>query len=348
MVPDSADGRDVVKLRLSWVRFAPLTMTGLVVLGVLFGSVIQITNATDINLAATGPVRKIVADYAALSLGQRVLVGSAVALAGYVVIAMAGYVAIFWKFRLARHGTDTLRVTRGLLSLRATTISLARLHGVEISEPLLLRAARGARCIAITTGLRVGRGAEHEGSLLLPPAPRLVAERVAAELLAVPAELCAGPLSRHGPGARRRRYLRALSGAVLMIAAIDLTAWTQRGPAWVWVASLGLVPAAAAVAADRYRSLGHRLTGGWLVTRTGTFARRRNVLGTDAIIGWRMHQTWFQRRRGLMTLTATTAAGQQGYSVRDVPIAQGLAIAATATSDLMRPFLLPQPDAVAD
>ncbi|HEX6934488.1 MAG TPA: PH domain-containing protein, partial [Streptosporangiaceae bacterium] len=98
-------------------------------------------------------------------------------------------------------------------------------------------------------------------------------------------------------------------------------------------------PAAALLAADRYRSLGHRLAGGWLVTRTGTLARRRNIISTDAIIGWRVHQTWFQRRQGLITLTATTAAGQQHYSVRDVPAAQGLALATAATGDLLQPFL---------
>jgi putative membrane protein len=330
---------EIVRLRLSWLRFAPLTMTGLVVLGVLYGAVIQITNATEINLAATGPVRQIVADLTELSVVQRILVGGAVALPVYVLIAMAGYVAVFWNFRLTSQGAETLRVTRGLLSVRATTISVSRLRGVEVSEPLLLRAARGARCIAITTGLHVGRGAEREGSVLLPPAPRAVAQHVAGAVLGLPADLFSGPLEPHGRAARRRRYTRALAGAAAVIAAIYLTTRVQGGPAWVWVTSLALLPASALLAADRYRSLGHRLAGGWLVTRFGSLARRRNIISADAIIGWRIHQTWFQRRQGLMTLTATTAAGHQHYSVRDVPVAEGLALAAAATGDLLVPFL---------
>ena len=75
------------------------------------------------------------------------------------------------------------------------------------------------------------------------------------------------------------------------------------------------------------------------MTRTGSLARRRNIISTDAIIGWRVHQTWFQRRQGLITLTATTAAGQQHYSVRDVPAAEGLALAAAATGHLLHPFM---------
>lgn len=333
-----AAGSEIAVLRLSWLRFAPLTLTGLVVLGVLYGSVIQISNVTDNNLASTAPVRLIVADFAALNIVQRVLVGASVAIAGYVLIALVGYIAVYWNFRLAEDGADTIRVTRGLISVRATTISMNRLRGVEISEPLLLRAARGARCIAITTGLHVGRGAEHEGSVLLPPAPREVATEVTARLLGVPVELCSGPLKRHGTAALRRRYFRALVGAVVIVAAIWGATWARHGPAWVSIGSLAFLPAACLVAADRYRNLGHRLAGGWLVTRTGSFARRRSIIGTDAIIGWRIHQTWFQRRQGLMTLTATTAAGQQHYSLRDVPVAEGLAIATEATGDLIRQF----------
>ncbi len=334
-----------MRLRLSWLLFAPLTMTGLVVLGVLFGAILQITNATDINLAATGPVRHVVADFTAFSVIQRILVGGGVVLVGYVLIATVGYIAVFWNFRLAGHGADTLRVTRGLLSIRATTISLSRLRGVEISEPLLLRAARGARCVAIATGLHVGRGAEREGSVLVPPAPRAVAQRVASAVLGLPDDICSGPLEPHGPAARRRRYTRALAGAVLVIAAIWFATWAQDGPTWVWVASFALLPASALIAADRYRSLGHRFAGGWLVTRTGSLARRRNIISADAIIGWRIHQTWFQRRQGLLTLTATTAAGQQHYSVRDVPVPEGLALAAAATGDLLLPFLQERPAA---
>jgi putative membrane protein len=175
--------------------------------------------------------------------------------------------------------------------------------------------------------------------VLSPPAPRVVALHVATAVLGLPEELCSGPLIQHGPAARRRRYVRALAGAVAVIALIYLATRAQNGPTWVWVSSFALLPAAALVAADRYRSLGHRLAGGWLVTRTGTLARRRNIISTDAIIGWRVHQTWFQRRQGLITLTATTAAGQQHYSVRDVPVAEGLALATAATGHLLHPFL---------
>jgi putative membrane protein len=248
-------------------------------------------------------------------------------------------------------------VSRGLLSTRVTTIDTRRLRGAELSEPLLLRTVGGARCIAITTGLRVGHGAEHGGSLLLPPAPRLVARQVASAVLAtMPApgtgeepgdagelaatrEAVTADLVAHGPAARRRRYVRALACACVVIAVAAIT-WAAGGlPAWGVLVTLVLLPLAAALAADRYRSLGHLLTGGWLVTRTGSLVRRRSVLSTDGIIGWRIHQSWFQRRLGLVSLAATTAAGRQHYVAHDIPAAQALALATAATTDLLTPFL---------
>ena len=96
---------------------------------------------------------------------------AALVLVAVVVASTVGYALAFWDFRLTRHPRGTLHVTRGLITTRATTIEERRLHGAEISEPLLLRMVAGARLIAIATGLRVGRGAERGGSLLVPPAP---------------------------------------------------------------------------------------------------------------------------------------------------------------------------------
>jgi len=143
----------------------------MVIVGVLLGFLLQLNDEAQVNLAASGPVRRLSGDLGGLPLGGRILAVAVAVLLCLVLISTAGYVALFWNFRLTRLAGGTLRVTRGLLSTRATTIDAQRLRGIEISEPLLLRAAGGARCIAITTGLRVGRGAERGGSLILPPAP---------------------------------------------------------------------------------------------------------------------------------------------------------------------------------
>ena len=65
---------------------------------------------------------------------------------------------------------------------------------------------------------------------------------------------------------------------------------------------------------DRYRGLGHAVSGDYLVTRSGSLARHRDVVARDGMIGWNVEQTLFQRRAGLVTLRATTAAGSQSYA----------------------------------
>jgi putative membrane protein len=64
------------------------------------------------------------------------------------------------------------------------------------------------------------------------------------------------------------------------------------------------------------------------------------VLLREGIIGWNVHQTYFQRRAGLVTLTATTAAGKQGYRVYDVPEPVATMVADAAVPGLLTPFLV--------
>ncbi len=344
-----AAGIELARLRPGWIRFAPFTMTGLVIAGVVLGSTAQIVNDLRVDPANIAPVYHLVVRFDALSAGGRALSGAASVLVLLVLLSVAGYIALFWGFRLVRLG-DALRVSRGLLTTRTTTIDIRRLRGAEFSEPLLLRLVGGARCLAITTGLRVGEGAEHGGSLLLPAAPRPVARQVTAAVLATTGraggaarQLVTGDLVRHGPAARRRRYVRALAGALVLIAGGGLAWWARVVPAWAFAVMLVLLPLAAALAADRYRSLGHLLSDGWLITRTGSLVRRRCVLSTDGIIGWRIHQSWFQRRQGLVSLAATTAAGHQHYVAHDIPAADAIALASAATTPLMTPFLTSAP-----
>jgi putative membrane protein len=146
-------------------------------------------------------------------------------------------------------------------------------------------------------------------------------------------------LTRHGHRATRRRYVRALVVAAILPAALALLWWLAGLPAWVALLGLLALPAGAALAADRARNLGHAVTAGHLVVRQGSVVRRRSALARDGIIGWRLHQSIFQRRVGLVTVIATTAAGHQHYALLDVPVADAVPIVDRATPGLLAPFL---------
>ncbi|MGH7643294.1 MAG: PH domain-containing protein [Candidatus Dormibacteria bacterium] len=322
-----------------WIGYGPFTLSGAVtVLAVVaFGA--QIVNEGHIDPTRLGPVHAVLHSLGSGSPAVAVLF---VVLAAAIVVALAstiGYILSFWKFRLTREAS-TLQVTRGLLTTRVISIDERRLRGVELSEPLLLRLVKGARCIAIATGLRVGRGAERGGSMLVPPAPRAVAEGVSMKILGTGAPVhCA--LLAHGPTARRRRFTRVLL-ATLPPLAILLVAWAVGAfPAWPWQLLMLLLVLGMPLAADRYRSLGHAVVENWLVLRSGTLVRRRCVLSPDGIIGWNLHQSFFQRRARVVTLIATTAAGRQSYRMLDLSLPEAVRVAEAARPGLLSPFLQP-------
>ncbi|MFE1234292.1 PH domain-containing protein [Streptomyces sp. NPDC058745] len=263
--------------------------------------------------------------------------------------ALGLWIEMWWNHRLEREPGGTLRVRRGLFTTRSISIEERRLRGVELVEPLGVRMCRAARVDAVATGLAhddEDRHAEHK--TLLPPASREVADRVAAQVLKEPDAPTGRPLTPHPRAARTRRLRRALWGA-LVPAAVLGSPGVLGGPAadvlpyaaaaWLLVA----LPVGVLLALDAYRSLGHGISGAYLVTRSGALRRGTVALQRGGVIGWTVRQTYFQRRAGLLTLTATTAAGDGAYAVIDADESEGLAFAAEAVPGLLAPFLEPVP-----
>jgi putative membrane protein len=321
----------------AWVRYGPFTLSGLVAIGVLFGLGSRLVNEGNVDLAKIGFVHDSIVYLEARPLPVAILLVAAAVVVFTVIASTIGYILTFWNFRLSRHSSGTLHVRRGLLTTRSTTIEERRLRGVELSEPLLLRSVRGARVLAIATGLRVGRGADRGGSILLPPAPRAVAVDVAGMVIGDPDPLTVA-LTRHGPGASLRRFTRAATVSTVLILIVLAFVLLAGAPWWAFWTALALLPIGALLAADRAANLGHALTDDWLVSRHGSLVRRRHVLHTDAVIGWNMTTSLFQRRVGLTTLVATTAGGRQQYAIPDVAAAEAIRVARTAVPGLLEQF----------
>lgn len=324
--------QEIARLDWSWLRYAPLTTSSLVAVGAVAGAAGQLAgdlgvDPTDAE-AINGAREQL--DTAPLWLGVTVFA------VFVLIVAVLGSILIFvemwWGFRLVREPGGTLRVRRGALTTRSISLEERRLRGVEITEPLLLRAGRGGRLAAIATGLGGSQG-EGRGTLL-PPAPVAEAHRVTAVVLAESPAPTTVPLRRHPVAALRRRLLR---GALPLPVAALL--WLLPVPGWVpWVAA-GLLPLTLLLAVDAYRNLGHGLARGYVVTRHGAGVRRCAALQRSGVIGATVSQSVFQRRAGLVTLVATTAAGSGGYAVYDVAISDGLAVAEEAVPGLLAPFL---------
>ncbi|MGH4023056.1 MAG: PH domain-containing protein [Pseudonocardiaceae bacterium] len=334
-------GIELATLDWSWLRYAPLTTSSLVAVGAVAGAFAQFVGELDLGpsrLAELGGLSHQLGS-APLWLGITLvaLVLLAVALLGSVLI----FVEAWWGFRLVREPGGTLRIHRGLLTTRSVSLEERRLRGIEVTEPLLMRLGRGARLTAVATGLGDGPG-QGRGALL-PPAPLAATHRVAGLVLTENPSPVQAPLRAHPAVALRRRLVRAalpvLLGAVLLGLGPRLVPGLALLPVWVGWAVLALLPVTVLLGVDAYRNLGHTLTERYLVTRHGAGARRTVALKRAGVIGWTISQSPFQRPAGLITLSATTAAGSGAYHVIDVGTSEGLAVADHAVPGLLRPFL---------
>ena len=313
--------RPVAQLHLAWLRYAPLTASGLAAIGALVGTVFKVANDAGVDLA--GSVYRAGGQLSGTSLWA----AGAALVAAVSLLATVGSLAIYilgwWNYRLGLEPDDTLRLRRGLFTTRSLSIEQRRMRGAEVTQPLLLRLAGGARCAALTTGLDAKTSS---GGSLLPPAPLAEAHRVAASalLLGDTSMGTAAMLVRHPPSALRRRATRALLPALGLV----VLAWwlSERVTALtvIWPAAILALPLAALLAADRYRNLGHALRPDYLVIGYGSLVRRRVALQRRGIIGWRLRQSPLQRWAGLVTLDAVAAAGKGHYSVVDISSARAV------------------------
>jgi putative membrane protein len=327
---------ELARLDPRWIRYAPFTLSGVVTGLVIWGFYWRVQGESGVDLARSGPLRAVGDALGRMPTTDRVVVVAVGLILFVAITSTVGYVLAFWRFRLVRHEGGTLQVTRGLITSRATSIERRRLVGATLSEPLPLRAVGAARTTAVATGLRTGRGSERGGEVLLPPAPRPAAVAVLREVLdGTPA--VEAPLLPHGPAARRRRVARAVAaGAVLTVGTVIAAA--VGAPLWPVAVAAGVLLIGVPVGLDRAAALGHARRAGYLVTRSGSLVRRRSVLAESAIIGWNLRTTFFQRRLGLATLVATTAAGAQGYHLLDVPAAEARRVVEEISPELISQF----------
>lgn len=322
-----ASGAVLARMDLAWVRYAPArTLGGAAVLGVSAGSLFGLLRETAVGRAVA----------AALPDSTPVLValGVTVAVVGGMVVATVRWASRWWGMVLTREPGGTLHLHRGLTTTASTTVEEARIRGLRLDEPFLTRPFRGAELDALTTGVGFGGAVT-----LLPVCPREVAVDVGRAVLGAPGEdPLTMPTRRHGPAARRRLLVGAVVDAVVVAAvAAGVLTWQGWDPWLVGALGVGValvLVAGLRLAAAEHRHRGHALTRDHLVVTSGRLRRRRMVLQTRGIIGWTVEESVLQRRLGLCTLTATTAAGPEAVSVTDVPLGDAIELALRATPDV--------------
>ncbi|MDQ0841401.1 PH domain-containing protein [Streptomyces sp. V1I6] len=335
------DDGPIAELDWAWLRYAPLTIWGVGGVFLAVGSAYRTLHEMKIDPLELGIVKDLEDRFGSVPLWFGILLTLLIIVVIGVVGSTVTFIEGWGGYCLEREDAGMFRVRRGLLVTRSVTIEERRLRGVEVSEPLLLRWAGGARLKAVASGL--GDSEENSSrSRLTPPVPLAIARRIAADVLTEKQSPTAlAELAPHPRAALWRRINRALA-SVALFAAVFVGFGLWLTPVLVYtgvIASLVLLPIVVAQAYDAYRSLGHGIHGRYLVTRAGTFARRTVALQREGIIGWSISRSVFQRRAGLLTLGATTGAGNGVYRVRDVSVSEGLAFAEEAVPHLLTQFI---------
>lgn len=321
----------LTRFQMSWLRFSPFSVGGLAVAAAIGGAAAQIANEAGLFDRTAGVVHDAYDTVREMPLALVATVGVVAVIVGGAVLSAVGYLLSYWDFRLTRHPDGTLRTERGLLTTNAISFDENRIRGSDLSEPILMRPLRGARLHAIAIGA-------HKHPLLLPPAPRDEAMRVAGLVTHEQAELTA-PLTAHGRAAFVRRLNRGFLSGLVVFAAIAVPAVAGAIPlGWIAAGALALA-ASTTLGVVRARHLGHRVTARSVVIAPPTVARRRIVVDRDGVVGWASWSSLFQRRAGVCTLIVATAAGAEHYSIVDVDETTAAAIPAEVTPEWVAPFL---------
>ncbi|GAA2301557.1 PH domain-containing protein [Glycomyces scopariae] len=319
-----------------WLKYAPLSFLTPMLAGAAVGAVFQVADWFGKGGLPVEIVGGLVEDHGAWTVLGLGLVGLLL-LGAVASLALQG--EAWWAHRLDREPGGTLRVRRGLLVARSLSLEEERIRGIEIVEPLGVRSAGAGRLDVVAIGLKT----DEQGSDLstLVPAAPLPAVTAAAESVIGPVDCALAP---HPRTARARRLRWAVVAVAVLVAAgvVPHLLWSLPALLSAAIVLAAVLGSAFALwtAVDSYRSLGHALTGRHLVSRRGSTRRATVHLDRAGIIGWRITQSVFQRRMGLMTLDATTAAGKGHYAVIDADEHEILDFADEAVPDLLRPFLV--------
>lgn len=312
----------LARLDPRWILYAPLAGDSLVALVAVGGRLIG-EFSRDIRVS-DNPVIRMLVSAAFHNLGLAV-VGLLLLVVVASIVTTIWFAVVNWDFTLrARDGS--LVVERGLLTRRSASLERRRVRGWELVESPLERLAGVARLRAVVAGRR----RRADPAMLLPIGPRPfvleVAARVVCPFLA--------QLIPHPARGRNRRLVRAVVPWLVLAAATVPT-----GVVWLPIACLALAALSVPLALDRYRALGHAWDGLRVSVREGSLRRRQFVVEQGGVVGWRIRQSWFQRRIDLVTLDVAVGAGRGAYAAVDVDAGDAVDFAGLITPAWIAPLL---------
>jgi putative membrane protein len=244
--------------------------------------------------------RDTLADRLPTETGAILLLIAAAVLAAWL-LSFLGSLVAFAGFSVTRDG-DHLRIHRGFLQRRATSVPLRRVHAVSVAEGPFRRPF-GLCSVRLETA---GYGSEAAAArTLFPLLPIAGLDAQLATFVPALAGTGAAPTFTCPPRRAIRRYVLPGTLTVLLLAVAATLAW----PPVAWPAIPVLTALAALDGLARYRSAGSQLDSTRLLLRRGSITRRTLIARPTRLQDHSFAQTALQHQAHLADISITVASG---------------------------------------
>ena len=265
------------------------------------------------DIASTDFLERLELQAVVTSIQGIVLIAAIMAVFAWV-LAFASTVLTFGGFELRRQD-DRLIIRHGLLDRRQSTIPIARIQAISISEPLLRQPLR----LAAVRFESAGYGKDTaESGVLFPVLPRAEVRELIARCtpaFAIEDRVLSGDgLDRLPRRARVRYIMSEIYTLLAFVIVVVIVAALVPGVAWWW----GLAPLVITPLVALYGDLQYR-DAGWTIDADDRFVVRGRTVNRWLTITPRrrvqrrlVRQNFFQRRVDLANFTYTVASGGQG------------------------------------
>ena len=215
-------------------------------------------------------------------------------------LSFLGSLVAFAGFSVTLDG-DHLRIHRGFLQRRATSVPLRRVHAVSIAEGPLRRPF-GLCSVRLETA---GYGSEASAArTLFPLLPIAGLDARLATFVPALAGTDAPTAFTRPPRRAIRRYILPGALTVLLLTIAATLAWPVAWPAIPILTALTALDGLA-----RYRSAGSHLDTNRLLLRHGSITRRTLIARPTRLQDHSFAQTTFQRDARLADISITVASG---------------------------------------
>jgi putative membrane protein len=223
-----------------------------------------------------------------------------------VVFSTAGSIIRFYGFTFSRSGEDVHR-RYGLFTRRSSSLPRRRIQVLKIEEKMFRRLFGLATLRADTSGSHREDEDDNTGRDVLMP----IARRSEIDGLLT---VCFPDFSADDAEWRRvsRLAIRrdTIKGAIVLALIAAALVVLRRDLIALWL--LALLPLIYFISGKRYRHLGYAVGERYFRSRRGWLGRSTHIVPIDKIQAVEIHQSPFDRRLGLATLTVDTAG--QAYT----------------------------------